>query len=114
MKTIGEEAFSDCTALVKLHSKAKTPPACGNQALDDINKWTCELYVPEASISDYQAADQWKEFFFIVTGVESVKADNNAVEVARYDIHGRLLSEPTKGINIIKYSDGSTRKEIVK
>ena len=114
MKTIGEEAFSDCTALVKLHSKAKTPPACGNQALDDINKWTCELYVPEASISDYQAADQWKEFFFIVTGVESLKADNNAVEVARYDIHGRLLSEPTKGINIIKYSDGSTRKEIVK
>ena len=114
MKTIGEEAFSDCTALVKLHSKAMTPPVCGTQALDDINKWNCELYVPGASISAYQAADQWKEFFFMYDGVEGIKADNNAVEVARYDIHGRLLSEPTKGVNIVKYSDGTTRKEIVK
>ena len=49
-----------------------------------------------------------------VGGVEGVEIDDNAVEVARYDIHGRLLSEPTKGINIIKMSDGSTRKEIIK
>ena len=47
-------------------------------------------------------------------GVEGVEVDNIAIEVARYDIHGRLLSEPTKGINIVKYSDGTTRKEIVK
>ena len=49
-----------------------------------------------------------------VGGIEGVEADNNAVEVARYDIHGRLITEPTKGVNIIKYSDGTTRKEIVK
>ena len=49
-----------------------------------------------------------------VGGVEGVEVDNNSKEVARYDIHGRLLSEPTKGINIIKMSDGSTRKEFVK
>ena len=49
-----------------------------------------------------------------ISGVEGIETDNNSKEVARYDIHGRLLSEPTKGINIIKMSDGSTRKEIVK
>ncbi len=114
MKTIGEEAFSDCTALVKLRSKAMTPPVCGTQALDDINKWNCELYVPGVSISAYQAADQWKEFFFMYDGVEGVKIDCNAIEVSRYDIHGRLLSEPARGINIVIYSDGSTRKEIIK
>ena len=114
MKTIGEEAFSDCTALVKLHSKAMTPPVCGTQALDDINKWNCELYVPGVSISAYQAADQWKEFFFMYDGVEGVKIDCNAIEVSRYDIHGRLLSEPTPGINIVKMSNGTTRKEIIK
>ena len=42
------------------------------------------------------------------------KIDCNAIEVSRYDIHGRRLNEPTRGINIIKMSDGSTRKEIVK
>ncbi|MBQ4344312.1 MAG: hypothetical protein IJC40_00190 [Muribaculaceae bacterium] len=41
-----------------------------------------------------------------------VLGDNT--EVARYDLHGRLLSEPTQGINIIKMSDGTTRKEFVK
>lgn len=49
-----------------------------------------------------------------IGGVEGIETDNNSKEVVRYDIHGRLLSEPTKGINIIKMSDGSTRKEIVK
>lgn len=47
-------------------------------------------------------------------GVEDIETDNNAVEVVRYDIHGRLLSEPTPGINIVKMSNGTTRKEIVK
>ena len=46
-------------------------------------------------------------------GIENIATDN-AIEIARYDIHGRLLNEPTKGINIVKYSDGTTRKEIVK
>ena len=49
-----------------------------------------------------------------ISGVEGVEMDNNAVEVSRYDIHGRLLSEPTPGINIVKMSNGTTRKEIVK
>ena len=41
-----------------------------------------------------------------------VLGDNT--EVARYDLHGRLLSAPAQGINIVIYSDGTTRKEFVK
>ncbi len=48
------------------------------------------------------------------TGIDNIEADNSTIEVARYDIHGSLLTEPTKGINIVKYSDGTIRKEIVK
>ena len=82
MKTIGEEAFSDCTAMTKLISNTTTPPTCGTQALDDINKWTCELFVPAASIAKYQAADQWKEFFFISeSGIEDIVADGDGVTV---------------------------------
>lgn len=71
VKTIGQEAFSDCTAVTAITSKAQTPPTCGSQALDDINKWECMLYVPEGHIADYQAADQWKEFFFVEEGEEN-------------------------------------------
>ena len=49
-----------------------------------------------------------------VVGVEDCEKIDKVTEFARYDIHGRLLSEPTKGVNIVKYSDGTTRKEIVK
>ena len=68
VKTIGKEAFSDCTAVTSITSKAQTPPTCDSQALDDINKWECKLYVPEGHVADYQAADQWKEFFFVEEG----------------------------------------------
>ncbi len=61
---IGEEAFSDCAAMVEVISKANTAPACGNQALDDINKFECKLYVPDGCMAVYEAADQWKDFFF--------------------------------------------------
>lgn len=77
VESIGQEAFSDCTAMTSFTTNAAVPPVCGNQALDDINKWECTLHVPQESIDDYQAAEQWKEFFFIETsGVEDVIADN--------------------------------------
>ena len=65
MQSIGDEAFSDCTKLAKLISYAEVPPACGSMALDDINKWECILQIPKNSLSIYQNAEQWKEFFFI-------------------------------------------------
>lgn len=38
----------------------------------------------------------------------------DVVEVARYDLMGRKLTEPVKGMNIVKMSDGTIRKVIVK
>ena len=45
------------------------PPICSANALGDINKQTCELFVPIKSLDAYKAADQWKDFIFI-TGVD--------------------------------------------
>ena len=47
-------------------------------------------------------------------GIDGVEADNAAIEVGRYDLYGRRLSQPAQGVNIIKMSDGSIRKEVVK
>ncbi len=47
-------------------------------------------------------------------GIDSINQDNTATEIARHDIHGRQLTQPASGINIIKMSDGTTRKEFVK
>lgn len=48
-------------------------------------------------------------------GVEAIEAGNNDIlEVARYSIDGRRLQTPEAGINIIVYSDGTSKKVIVK
>lgn len=65
VESIGDEAFSDCSAMVELWSKAAVPPTCGDQALADINKWDCELYVPMGTVPAYSAAEQWQDFFYL-------------------------------------------------
>ena len=90
VKTIGKEAFSDCTAMTKLITTAPVPPTCGSQALDDINKWTCELFVNKESINQYKAAEQWKEFFFIseYDGVDDVSVDTPDALYEVYNLQG--------------------------
>ena len=73
MESIGTEAFSDCTNLTTITSHAIIPPTCNAQALDDINKWSCVLRVPSGYAETYQAADQWKEFFFVEDVIEVKK-----------------------------------------
>lgn len=65
MKTIGAEAFSDCTNVTQIYSNTATPPTCGTQALDDIDKNKCVLYVPKGTSDAYLAAPQWEYFFYV-------------------------------------------------
>ncbi|MCM1331757.1 MAG: hypothetical protein NC248_04010 [Bacteroides sp.] len=48
------------------------------------------------------------------SAVQTSIADPNATEVARYDINGVRLDEPTTGINIVQMSDGTSEKVLVK
>ena len=99
LDSIGKEAFSDCTAMTRLVSRTAIPPVCGPQALDDINKWTCKLYVPDASIDAYQSADQWKEFFFITDIAHAVEDGGSSADrilsgrVQVFDLSGRQVKE---------------------
>ena len=114
---IGRYAFFDC-GLRLVYSYNTTPPSCADGAFggDTNSSYSAQLMIPEGSKDAYANATEWNKFTNTqeIAGVEDPEADNNAIEIARYDIHGRLLTEPTKGINIIKMSDGSTRKEIIK
>ena len=51
----------------------------------------------------------------ISTGIKGVYNNGaDAVETARYNAAGQVISAPQKGLNIIKMSNGETRKVIVK
>ena len=48
------------------------------------------------------------------TAIKGVETSENATVVARYAADGSQISAPVKGINILKMSDGTTRKVVVK
>ena len=104
LQSIGQEAFSDCINITQISSKAVVPPTCDINALDDINKWNCKLFVPKANINAYKQAPQWKEFFFIesTTGITNT-AYNKAGLADVYTIDGtkRLSKASTDEINAL-------------
>ena len=104
LQSIGQEAFSDCINITQISSEAVVPPTCDINALDDINKWNCKLFVPKANINAYKQAPQWKEFFFIesTTGITNT-VYNKAGLVDVYTINGakRLSKASTDEINAL-------------
>ena len=51
---------------------------------------------------------------FNASYVETVADSMDVFEIERYSLDGFKLNQPMKGINIVKYSDGSVRKVMVK
>lgn len=47
-------------------------------------------------------------------GVDAIGTDPDAVPVEYYNVAGQRLSAPAIGLNIVRYSDGTSRKVIVK
>ncbi len=52
--------------------------------------------------------------FASATGIEDTVVSTDAVPVEYYDLNGRKLDRPVHGVNIVKMSDGSARKMIVR
>ena len=104
LQSIGQEAFSDCINIAQITSEAVVPPTCGINALDDINKWNCKLFVPKANINAYKQAPQWKEFFFIdgTTGITNTVYNNSGLaDVYTIDGTKRLSKASTDEINAL-------------
>ena len=112
--SIGYHAFKDCS-LTKLVCNATTPPACDNEVFEGVDLDRCTLIVPQESLDAYKSAAQWKSFFNITTGIKNVpNTSSSATESARYSTDGTRLASPQKGINIIRMSDGTVKKVLVK
>lgn len=116
--SIGNNTFWGCTRLTSITSLATTPPVCGTAVFDLINKNVCTLYVPEGTVDLYKAADQWKDFLNIsgiATSIKGVNDDTGRPDVTGYyNSNGCNLNKPVRGLNIIRYADGTVRKVITK
>jgi hypothetical protein len=111
-------AFWGCGKLSDLISKNDTPPTFSSSSIFDSTAFMkCKVYVSNEAYDAYRNATLWKNFLRMVavdfSGIEHVEV-SDAVEVARYDIYGRQLTQPTQGLNIIKLSNGRIQKIYVK
>ncbi len=62
LTTVSQDAFYGCSALKEIYCFAKTPPSITERAVYNVNKSTCTLYVPTASLELYSTATVWKDF----------------------------------------------------
>ena len=114
---IGEHAFYDCNSLKSIYVFAEDVPSTSNGAFDGCDSKNCTVYVPKGTYDAYWLSE-WGKFENIVefdaTSINNVIATPEAQETARYAINGQRLTAPIKGINLVKYSDGTVKKEFVK
>ena len=113
---LGKYAFQNCRDLTSVYVSWPVPLSASSAFSGaDISK--CTLYVPQGTEQDYWLSPGWGDFGKIVefdaTGIDKVTTSNDAKELSRYSVNGQRLSAPAKGLNIVKYSDGSVKKVVV-
>ena len=114
--SIGKYAFSDCSSLASIYVYAEKMPKMGSYVFQYCDAKNCTVYIPKGTYDDY-----WLSEFgyfeniveFDATGIDKVTTSTNAKELSRYSVNGQRLSAPAKGLNIVKYSDGSVKKVVV-
>lgn len=117
LRSIDKGFLSLCRNLKTIYAYMPDPNALtyGDEFSYESREWT--LYVPKGTKNAYQNS-RWcycKEIIEMETsGIDSVILNPDAKEVSRFSADGQRLAVPVKGLNIVKYSDGSARKVVVK
>lgn len=115
--SIGEFAFSYCSGLTSIYVYAEKVPRIGRYAFEGCASRKCTLYVPKGTYDNYRLSE-FGYFENIVefdaTGIDKTTTSTDVEEVSRYSADGQRLAVPVKGLNIVKYSDGTARKVVVK
>lgn len=100
-------AFEWCTGLKSIISDIQNPPVIEYstfRTVDDTIYSNAILYVPTGTIDVYKSTEGWNYFTNIVdsdpSGINNVVL-NEKKDAPTYNLNGRRLHQPQKGINII-------------
>ena len=119
--SIGDDALAGCTNLEKINLYSDKPisidQADASSVFSGVDTENCILYVPAGTADAYRQAEGWKVFKNIVEmedsdDINEIKANDGSYEI--YTLGGIHIETLQKGVNIIRYSDGSTQKVFVK
>lgn len=125
VKSIERLAFADCKQLKSVYSLIIEPNELGEKAFENYDEetgtWSFSsalLYIPKGTKDKYKATAGWNQFLNILEededGIADVMKEKEVGE--EYDLNGRRIANGKllKGIHIIRMSDGTTRKVMLK
>ena len=114
--SIGGYAFYGCSGLTSIYVYPENLPKLGTDIFNGCDAKNCTVYVPKGTYDAYKSSEFGyfeKIVEFDASGIDKVTTSTNVKEVSRYSANGQRLSAPAKGLNIVKYSDGSVKKVVV-
>ena len=114
--SIGKWAFRGCSGLTSIYVYPENLPELGIDIFNGCDAKNCTVYVPKGTYDAYKSSEFGyfeKIIEFDASGIDKVTTSADAKEVSRYSVNGKRLSAPAKGLNIVKYSDGSIKKVAV-
>lgn len=101
--------------LTKVTVTSETPISCGG--FNNRTYVHATLFVPQGSKEVYSQTTPWSNFYtieeFDPTSVSQIEKENNTT-IQYYLLDGCCVEEPQKGINIMKRSNGTTTKVLIK
>ena len=118
LEYIGRSNFYYCNRLSTINIHSLNPPSCESD-FSSQSYINAIVNVPAGSLSLYQNTAPWNNFWNLKeddgldTGINNASTTINAEELTRYTINGKNISAPSKGLNIIRYNDGSVKKVVV-
>ena len=115
--SIGSSVFERCTSLTSVTSLIQEPFEINEYVFSVYSSAT--LYVPEGTKAKYEATPAWNQFQNIVeinpSGIEAASHNGGKATVTeRYTLDGKRVSAGLRGLNIVRMSDGTVRKELVR
>ena len=115
--SLGNYCFWDCSSLTSIYMFPSTPPSTGSNIFEDTPLETVYV-VDEDAKTAYQVQEPWNQYAIVVvmpTGIEELETDKTTPTiVGYYDLSGKPINGKQRGAVILRYSDGSSRKVMVK
>ena len=126
IKEVEDYAFAKCEALADFVCLAEECPKVTLDAFEDTAIENVALRVPEAAVEAYELHAVWGLFASISgmvdgnnvapnkdaeTAIDNLKGDAKIVSV--YNLGGQQNARMQRGINIVRMSDGTTRKVLM-
>ena len=117
--SIAQQAFAGCSGLQSVYSKVEDVFGINKNTFDTNTYNNAKLYVPVGKKAVYEDTPWWLSFTNIEeydynTGIAAPQQGKDVRVADAYQLNGQKRNGVQRGLNIVRMSDGTTRKVVVK